>query len=179
MLPSCRAMFSQLGPLLLEHGYEMTLRGPIRPQHGHEMAPKGPKMAPRGVKMAPKKAPRGLQYGCCTVHFCMTSSRIRHLVEYVAVIASNVQSTWPTVVPRWLRDDPQGPRRPKDGHAMATSWLQESPSWPQEAPRWRQEAPRWPPRWPQEAPRWVLDCSFLYDFIEDPAPRGVCCSHPQ
>ena len=81
---------------------------------------------------------------CWTAHFCATSSRIRHLVQYVAVISGNLQSTWPTVVPRWLQDDPKRPHK-------ASRLPQDFPKVPKMAPRGFKMAPKMAPRGPKMA----------------------------
>ena len=78
-------------------------------QDGSKMTHKAPRWSRDGLKrpqVGPQDGPKRPQDGCRIVDFCATSSRIRHLVQYVAVISGSVQSIWPTVLPRWLQDDP-------------------------------------------------------------------------
>ena len=151
---------------------------PTRPHKAQRWPQDGlkrPHRSPKRPQDGPQDGPKRSQDVCWTIHFGATSSRIRHLVEYVAVISNNVQSTRPTVVPRWLRDDPtrphkaqrwppdglkrphRSPKRPQDGHKRLQDGPQDGPKRPQEAPRWSKSASRghnMVPRWLQEAPRW-------------------------
>ena len=112
------------------------------PQDGFKRPQDGPKRPEDG----PQDDPKRLQDGCWIVHFCTTSSRIRHLLQYVAVISGIAQSAWPTVLPRWLQDDPKrphkaprwprdGPKRPQDGPKMAPTGFKMDPKMAPRGPK--------------------------------------------